>query len=207
MSNLAPRAPLDFLRERLRLVAVEEALVSDRDLLDLLSDGYQRACERAAALRALATIPVTGREVSVPGDFFSPIRIADEQGILDGLDHHLAAITDERGYVLRARTILLTRPTIGSTLQLAYVRTPPRFAAWLDVPELPFGAEHSYLLAHYARWRVWEMSRGAAGIGWAQWERSRFERGVEKLRAQVAGADAAEPQRITSIREMRARAR
>lgn len=196
MAELVPRPPLEFLRYRLRLVVVEAAFMPDQDLLELISDGYQRACERGRLLPRVTTIPYAGvAELAVPADFYAVLYAADEDGMLERIDE-TAAARGERGWIMRGGVLVQPQLHDSGALTLLYAATPSRFLTWTDVPVPEFPPEAYYLLAHYVRWRVYEMSRGAAGISWSLWERSQFEGGVAELASRAGVADLAAPMRV-----------
>jgi hypothetical protein len=201
VADLTPRPSLEYIRDRLRLVLVEDALINDEDLLTLLSRGYQHIVERARSMPRLVTLSYTGSSwYSLSDDVFQVLAVFDSYGRLPRLATSRLVDTSERAYFLQPGLLGFSQPADAGSFTMLAAMTPEPFSTWASVPGPELPAEFHYLLVHYARWRVYELARGAGGIGQAQWERGQLEQGIQKLRIQAGSVDAAEPVRIPIAR-------
>lgn len=175
--------------------------MNDEDLLVLLSRGYQHIVERARSMPRLVTTSYAGSSwYSLADDVFQVLAVFDAGGRLPRLATSHLADTSERAYFLQPGLLGFSQPAEAGSFTMLAAMTPEPFSTWSSMPGGELPEEFHYLLVHYARWRIYELARGAGGIGQAQWERGQLEQGIQKLRIQVGSLDAAEPVRLPIAR-------
>ncbi len=201
--TIEPSPPLDFLRMRLRMSAIEEELFDDMHLLEHFSEAYQRACERSRALQAITEVALDGsQEYQLPPDHHRTLSVYLHGYELDRIPTRNALREGLFGYYEYGTTIgVRPTPPSGGSLFLLYARSPEMFAMYEDVPEAGFPPEFYHLLVHYARWKAATVAGGAQRIGQAAMEKDQFDLGVALLRTRNRRINSARPARVIHVLE------
>lgn len=198
---MALTAPLEHLRQRLRVRIVEQEFFSDAALLELFSDAYQEAIERSRILRSLSAITLTGADdYALPASHYATLRAYQGGVPLDVISANEALLGFSVGYWESGARIGFV-PNEAGTVYLLYARSPSRFATFEDTPDRSFGPEFYHLLWHYARWRWFAQAKGAGYITQANWERDQFEFGIVQLKRRARFIDNATPSRFVAAVE------
>lgn len=200
MSIVSTQPVLTHLKDRLRANLVEPELVSDPDLLQLVSEAYQDACVRSRCLRTYTTITFTGADsYALPDAWFETSDVFYLGRVLPEVAHRDMA-GHGGGFPLwrshTGRSISFTPTPADGSAVVDYAEMPPAFASWGDTLDPRFPPERAYLLVHHVRWQVLTMMGGAQRIGTASWEHSQYDAGVAELRRQARNVDSVGPNRI-----------
>lgn len=185
--SLTPTPPLRFALNRLRRTAIERAYWNDPTILETLSDGYRRACERACIMPTIYQWEADGSaEYDLPADLYRVLRVFLAGSPLDEVPLHLALEGREAGYYTYEQKIgLVPTAAEGATAAMLYAATPPPLESFDEELDEAFGQEHVPILVHYARARVLEQAGGAQHITSARFERQMYEVGVLRLSQQT----------------------
>lgn len=188
--SLTPSDILVSLKARLAVNYVDDALFTDDDTLQLLSDAYIDACEESLCLRTLYTLtPVAGQAAYALPNVSQVLAVVSGGQRLEplGLDSSFQDFavngTEVGFYVLNGTVGLIPTPTeaTGPTLVL-YAESPSAFSTYGDALDPRFPVEYADLLVHFVRWRVQMLAGGAERLGAAQGDRALYDARVKELR-------------------------
>jgi hypothetical protein len=197
---LTPTAPVRFCIYRLRQSIAETSRFSNDDLVGYINDGYQSACERAAALPAITTLTVPAGlvEANLPTDWARTLRLYQNGAEVNPVAYQDAFTFAAGSYYQYGSVVGVTgaASVSPSTLYMLYARTPAPLGLD-DVPE--WGGEWNYLLRHYAAYRCMLTASGAESSPLIVQEKSFYDHGVSLLRAATNRSLKAAPSLVRTV--------
>ena len=182
---------LRYLKDRLRQSYVDDALWSDADVLTLLNDAYQDACEASQCLQSFYTVPIVSgtAEYALPDDFDQLVLVVSNGAQLAPVALSESLSTTQSGYYLYGKPGTMTlglAPTpsddSADRVLVLYSASPTLLTDFDATFDARFPVEFADMLVHYARWRVQMTSGGAERIQNAGIDRSLYDQRVKQLR-------------------------
>jgi hypothetical protein len=202
-----PSTTLNYVLSRLRQNYVPVELVNDEDVLVLINDAYQEACERSLCLRAYQEIPLTDDTASyaLPADFSQMLWVFANGSELQPQPFHQMTNQPPHGYTILGGEITIN-PVVDPVPGLAaivYAATPTRFTTYDSDFDERFPIEFSDLLVHHVRWRINMMSGGAEKIQLAEIDKALFDQRVTMLRRTTDVVERVGPPVVSTVADRR----
>jgi hypothetical protein len=202
-----PSTTLNYVLSRLRQNYVPVELVNDEDVLVLINDAYQEACERSLCLRAYHEIPLLDDQASypLPVDFSQMLWVFANGSELQPQPFHQMTNQPAHGYTILGHEITIN-PVVDPTPGLAaivYAATPTRFTTYDSDLDERFPIEFSDVLVHHVRWRINMMAGGAEKIQLAEIDKGLFDQRVTMLRRTTDVVERVGPPVVSTVADRR----